>query len=130
MDGVVLSLCILARGSPVLESAVTMVGYGLYGRSSGDLLQEDLCQHTTPPGTAALSPPDPVAGHVHPRFHQRLPKTHRTGILMKKKRHQRLTGLSLSLNPTLPLHQHIQRKRPGEHTVRRRSFYKLREASP
>ena len=88
-----LSLCSLARGSPVPESAVSMVGYRLYGRSSGELYQ-----HTTPPGTAALSLPDPVAGQCPPTFHQRLPKTHRTGILMKRKRYQGLTGLSLSLS--------------------------------
>ena len=30
---------------------------------TGDLLQKDLCQHSTPPRTAAVRAPDPVAGH-------------------------------------------------------------------
>ena len=33
------------------------------GRSNGDLLQKELCPHTTPPGTAAISVLDPLAGH-------------------------------------------------------------------
>ena len=74
MGVVVLSLCSLARGSPVLESAVSMVGYRLYGRSSSDLLQEDLYQRTTPPRTAALSPPDPMSGQCPPTSPPKTPK--------------------------------------------------------
>ena len=31
--------------------------------ANGDLLQENLCQHCAPPRTAAVSAPDPMAGH-------------------------------------------------------------------
>ena len=62
MVGAVLPPCSLAWGSPVLESAVPMVGlpYGnLYGRAHCNLLQECLCQQTVPARTAAASGPDP-----------------------------------------------------------------------
>ena len=39
--------CSLACGGPILESAVFMVGYRLYGKGKGDLLKKDLCQHAT-----------------------------------------------------------------------------------
>ena len=42
MGGAVLTPCSLAWGSPVLEFAVSMVDYRLYGRGNGHLLQEDL----------------------------------------------------------------------------------------
>ena len=100
-----LSLCSLARGSPVPESAVSMVGYRLYGRSSGDLLQEDLYQHTTPPGTAALSLPDPVGGQCPPMFPPKTPQNSQDWYPNEK---EEIPGtdwsLSLSLNPTPPIH--------------------------
>ena len=43
MGGTVFPSCSLVWGSPVLESAVSMVGYRLYGRGNGNLFQEDLC---------------------------------------------------------------------------------------
>ena len=45
MGGAVLPPCSLAWGGPVLEFAVSVVGYRSYGRGKGNLLQEDLCQH-------------------------------------------------------------------------------------
>ena len=54
----------LAWGSPVLEFAVSMVGYRHYARGKGNLLQEDLCQHPTHLcRPAAASATDPTAGH-------------------------------------------------------------------
>ena len=47
-------------------SYVPSLYFGLrpnYGRGNGDLLQKDLCQHAVPPRTAAVSAPDPAAGH-------------------------------------------------------------------
>ena len=43
-----------------------MVGCRLYSRGNGDLLQEDVCQHTMPPRIAAVSAPAPKAGHYQP----------------------------------------------------------------
>ena len=77
MGGVVLSPCRLAWGSPVLEFAVSMVGYRLCGRGNGHLLQEDLGQHPEPPRTAVARAPDPVVATVDPCLCGRLPNTHR-----------------------------------------------------
>lgn len=111
MDGVVLSLCILARGSPVLESAVTMVGYRLYGRSSGDLLQEDLYQHTTPPGTAALSPPDPVAGQCPPTFPPKTPQNSQDWYPNEKEKTPETDwSLSFSQSNSTPPPTHTEKK--------------------
>ena len=43
MGGTVFPSCGLVWGSPVLESAVSIVGYRLYGRGNGSFFQEDLC---------------------------------------------------------------------------------------
>ena len=49
--------------------------YGtLYGRANGELLQEDLHQHATPPGTAAASTPEPEEGHCQSTPPQETPK--------------------------------------------------------
>ena len=77
MGGAVLTPCSLAWGSPVLEFAVSMVDYRLYGRDNGHLLQEDLGQHPEPPSTAAARAPDPVVVIVDPCLCWRLPNTHR-----------------------------------------------------
>ena len=45
------------------------------GRGIGDFLEKDLCQHTVPPRTAALSAPDPVPGHCQPTPPLETPKT-------------------------------------------------------
>ena len=69
MGGAVLPPCSLAWVSPVLQSAVSVVGLPystLYGRANGDLLQEALCQHTMPPKTVAASAPIPTADHCWP----------------------------------------------------------------
>ena len=42
MGGAVLPSCSLARGSPVLESAICMVRYRLYGKDNADLLIREL----------------------------------------------------------------------------------------
>ena len=34
-----------------------------YDWDNGNLLQEDLCQHAAPPRAAAVSGPNPTAGH-------------------------------------------------------------------
>ena len=47
----------------------------MVGRGIGDFLEKDLCQHTVPPRTAALSAPDPVPGHCQPTPPLETPKT-------------------------------------------------------
>ena len=62
-----LSLALVGK-TMLSKSLIPFSAYGWgyvpsYGRSNGDLLQKELCQHTTPPGTAAISVLDPLAGH-------------------------------------------------------------------
>ena len=66
MGGTVLPPCSLAWGGPDLKSVVSVIGYRLYGRYKGNLLQKDLRQHAVPPRTTASSALDPAAGHCKP----------------------------------------------------------------
>ena len=44
----------------------------LYGRADGVLLQEDLCQHTTPPKTTAAMPLTPATANSIESYHKTL----------------------------------------------------------
>ena len=58
----------LVGNAMLSKSLIPFSAYGWgyvssYGRSNGDLLQKELCQHTTSPGTAVISVLDPLSGH-------------------------------------------------------------------